>query len=129
MHVFSSSRQAIFYFLNHNPARQKHLRLESEGGHGPETIGGREKDWLWALVLGALRKALKHECREARLAYNLCELGRPGGVMLNVRDAAHRLHRSRQTVWRWIDRITDNFERELVRRHLLDPNTLHLKRY
>lgn len=123
---FKSVRQAIFWFINHNPAREKHVNLlEPERGATRIALhfSGEHHDDLYVAVLGAMRKTLADYNWIERCAFNLCELGRPelitGGMRIHPDYAAKALGTKRRYVYTALTRISEQLEKELQKRGLI----------
>lgn len=119
--MFKSARQALA-FLSRNPARQKSINLlEFSYTRKPiEQFSGSHETDIWAQIVLAARSALIDEPFDVRLAFNFCEVGRPLGERLCYCDAAKILHKSPRQIRYSVNRVLENFERELKYRNLLE---------
>ena len=121
---FQKLSQVLSYINEHNPARAKYAaRIEPEAkstriiddftGDSPQDIFAS----AWAGVVTVLRE--QPYTRAA--AWGRRNLG-PRDTQLAVEEIADRVGRSVKSVYRWLDRIDDEMQKEFERRELI-PST------
>lgn len=119
---FESLPQALFWYITHNPARQKAINLlETERGTRPpaEQFSGLHDVDTWAAIVCALRDVLdRYDGREA-LAFRAHEIGLPPGNRIHADEIAEKLAVRPATVYRWIRDIRQALEHELQLREVL----------
>jgi DNA-directed RNA polymerase specialized sigma24 family protein len=120
---FTSAGAAIAFYNTANPARIKSLNLLEPESHGTAPSPYAPED-LFAAVLLALLAACKNASPEARLSFVLRYIaGRDRESQWAIEDIALFLHRSTKTIYRYLNAIHDELERELIRRELLAPES------
>lgn len=123
---FRSYAQAVAFINYNNPARQKFVNLlEIERGTKPshEDFSGLTPRDLWASVVAGVKKVLKDYDYHHRLVWCLRNRG-DTQKQLAAEEIAEVLNMQTRTIYRMLRRIREDIERELVRRHLLDPEVL-----
>jgi hypothetical protein len=120
---FSRVSQAIAYYVFSNPVRARSLNLIEPGGscvrRWPEFSGQHPND-VWARVCLAVRDILAGQTIRDQLAFKLyyCDKDRRWGWD----DIAMQLNCSGRTVRRRVSAITEDLERLLTARGLLQPD-------
>ena len=133
---FNSAGHALSYFNQNNPARLKRQNLlepDSSGSGKAKDFTGESPDHIWSRVLGCLTRVLHEEPHVVQLCFILRNVGErddygkrkpafhrePARKQLSVQEIATQLNISKRTVYRYLNRISDEFERELKRQELL----------
>jgi len=123
--MFASLGSVLAWFLNNNPARQKNLNIFEPDRGGivlPEDFCVGHPQRCFCEILNSIHGSLSNNCRDARLLFNFCELGRPFGARLHPKDAAELLHISERQAYRLLKRIKDDLREDLQRRNILKVN-------
>ncbi len=119
---FNSLGHALSFLNENNPARSKSVYLlEPDRGPRPtfEDFSGRSPRDLWAGVLFAVRRSLKHQDRHRRAAWILRNIGNRQNH-LAAEDIAEKLGASTSWVYSALREINDDLEQELVFRGYLE---------
>ena len=127
---FKSRSQALEYIRERNPARAKFShRFEPE--HSRSTLiiddfSGVSATDRFVRAIHAVACVLADEPHERAQAWCLRNMiPRAEGGGLHVDDIASRFGRSRRSIHRWLNRIDDYLDEEMVRRQLIpdDPTS------
>ena len=122
MATFHSLNSVISWFLANNPARAKYpniFELEHGGKVLPEDFCTDHPQRLFCEILNAIYGVLNDHPRDARLLFNLCELGRPLGCRIHVSDASKAVRVSERHAYRLLARLRSDLEDDLKRRKIL----------
>ena len=122
---FNSYRSAISFYLNHSPVRQRAINLlERTSSTLPQTedfagyFGGYDSPRdLYAKIVHSLKRSLGSFDLEHRKAFGLYHFSR-----WHVDEIAEVLETSPKKVYKMLNRVRDQFERDLVAHHLLTPD-------
>jgi hypothetical protein len=123
LYRFQSVHQALEWFNNNNPARCKSLNLiecEIKSKPTADVFTGSHPADVWASICAALHKILRDHGYRAQVIFNLLYRG-DRTERLAKEDIAQRFSVSKRQVNRLIREITDELEKELVRRELVPP--------
>ena len=123
--MFVTLGSVLSWFLTNNPARCRSFNPfepHSGGSYLPEDFSTEHPQRLFCEILNSIYGALSNNSRDARLIFNLCELGRPFGSRLHPRDVAKLIHISERTAYRLLRRIKDDLHEDLQRRNILKVN-------
>lgn len=120
---FKSIFQAIAYYQNNNPARERRvnlLELDRKGNSYGMQFDGEHPADVWSSVVHSFQSVFScytHDQRSAYLWLRFCpeELDRP-----TRKEIGKKLSRNPNTIGRWIRQIDDDLSDELKRRNLLE---------
>jgi hypothetical protein len=119
---FRSVGHCLTYATLNNPARLKPINLlEPEGGgsgHAADFSGDTPME-LFSSILHGITCVLESKCTEAVVAFELKYKG-DRTEAYSVEDIAETLHRSTKTIYRYLNQIHDDLEREFARRELIE---------
>lgn len=110
-------------FYHQNPARARFpniFELDRKSRAYYPDFHPLHPERLWASIVNAINGVLCQHRNEARIGWAICHIG-DRTTMLHPKDAAKRLGVKRSTFYRWLDRINNDLEDELVRRGLIGP--------
>jgi len=121
---FKTYRAAISYYLNHSPARQRSINLlERTSSALPQAedfegyFGGIDSPRdLYAKIVHSLKRTLSEFDTDHRKAFGLYHFSR-----WHVDEIAEVLETSPKKVYRMLNRMRDELERDLVAHQLLVP--------
>lgn len=121
---FRTYRAAITFYLHNSPVRQKSvdvLERTSSSLHPSEDFAGyfggadSPRD-LYAKVLHSIKRSLRPFDLEHRKAFGLYHFSR-----WHVEEIAEHLETTPRKVYRMLDKMRDELERDLIAHHLLSP--------
>lgn len=119
---FSSAGQALNFFHQRNPARQRYVNFfEPERGQKPQfpDFSGLSPTDVWASVANAIWRTLKDARAEERRAFELAFLNPDRARALAPEEIAAVLKVSTSTVYRYLRTLREELELELKRRELM----------
>jgi len=114
MSVFKHIHDALAFYNNKNPARAKSVNLiepESRGSSN-DYLGEYHPNDVWASMCGAINYVPE--------AYRAAYVGNRD-YQKHPSDIALSYGVSIRTIYRWLECINDELERELIKRELLEP--------
>lgn len=120
--MFNHLSQAVRFINQMNPARSKPINLLENGSSSgrsfdPDFTGQSKQDVFASLVLG-LKKTLALHNEHQQRAWKLRNLG-DSKKHLHPRDISSMMGVSPKTIYRWLNSIDDDLEREYKKRELL----------
>lgn len=122
MSVFTHLHQAVNFYNNKNPARAKYVNLlepESRGASN-DYLGEYHPNDVWCSVCGAINYVLTRNQGPRAGAYQAAYIGNRD-YQKHPADIAGAYGVSIRTIYRWLERINDELESELIKRELLEP--------
>ena len=116
---FQSIAQCLAFYRNCNPARMRSINLlEQERSNKPQygAFDERHPARIWSAIVNAI---VATECRHT---VAMVQVWRAYDVARScaVCDIANRIGKSERTVWNWLQKMRDDFEKECIQRHLLE---------
>lgn len=112
--------QALSYFNNNNPARQKFTNMFEPDFVGIPSSEQSSSHDLWAAICLAIHETLRLYPYEAREIFKRRHLG-DRTVQSSKEEIAKDLGLPLRAVRKWLEQIEDDLEAELVYRELLPP--------
>lgn len=124
VYPFRTVHQAITYFINNNPARQRYINLLEPERDSAESVahrmGGAPAD-IYAAMCLAINSALKNAHKDKYWAY-IYRWMTPRELDCSWEGIATHMRLDKRTVKKYVHQMEDDIFREMAKRELIDPS-------
>lgn len=124
VYPFQTVHQAINFYINNNPARQRYVNHAEPDKDSAESVehrmGGAPQD-IYASICLAINYALKHAHEQKYWAY-IYRWMTPRELDCSWQGIAQHMRLDKRTVKKYVHQMEDDIFREMVRRELIDPD-------